>query len=272
MGEDGGERKNGFMKGALSKCRQADRILPALTVVVIIALWEWVVRIFSISPGVLPPPSRVAAALWGLAKSGVLFDYTVASLFRVTWGYFLAVAAAVPIGMFLGLWPLGRAVFNPIIQFLRPISPLAWIPLAILWLGIGDKPAVFLIFLAVFFPMLVCVMGSVAGIKVTYFRIAQNFGLTGYRLYTKVVLPAALPEIVVGLRITLGTAWLVIVAAEMIAVKSGLGYLIVDARNSLRMDRVIGGMVVIGIIGLALDRIIRRLETLPSVRWKRMQR
>ena len=260
------------MRNTLRNWIQADRILPAIAVMALIALWEWAVRIFSISPSILPPPSGVAAALWRLSLSGVLFDYIVASLFRVTWGYFLAVATAIPIGMFLGLWPLGRAIFNPIIQFLRPISPLAWIPLAILWLGIGDRPAIFLIFLAVFFPMLVSVMGSVAGIKITYFRIARNFGLNGYKLYTKVILPAALPEIVVGLRISLGTAWLVIVAAEMIAVKSGLGYLIVDARNSLRMDQVIGGMVVIGFIGLVLDHIIRRLETLPFVKWKQMQR
>ncbi|UKL14265.1 ABC transporter permease [Dissulfurimicrobium hydrothermale] len=261
-----------MMKDAIRRWTQPDRVLPILTIAVLIALWEWTVREFAISPNMLPPPSQVAAALWELSVSGVLFHYIIASLFRVTWGYFLAVATAIPIGLFLGLWPLGRAIFNPIIQFLRPISPLAWIPLAILWLGIGDRPAIFLIFLAVFFPMLVSVMGSVAGIKVTYLRIAQNFGLKGYRLYTKVILPAALPEIVTGLRITLGTAWLVIVAAEMIAVKSGLGYLIIDARNSLRMDQVMGGMVVIGIIGLGLDYMIRGLENLPSVRWKQMRK
>lgn len=261
-----------MMKDTVRGLTQPNKVLPIAAIIILIALWEGTVRIFAISPNLLPPPSQVAAALWGLSVSGILFHYTIASLFRVTWGYLLAVAAAIPIGLLLGLWPLGRAIFNPMIQFLRPISPLAWIPLAILWLGIGDRPAIFLIFLAVFFPMLVSVMGSVAGIKITYLRIAQNFGLKGYRLYTKVILPAALPEILTGLRITLGTAWLVIVAAEMIAVKSGLGYLIIDARNSLRMDQVIGGMVVIGLIGLGLDYMIRGLENLTSVRWKRMRK
>ena len=115
--------------------------------------------------------------------------------------------------------------------------------------------------------MVVFTVSGVAGIRETYLRVADNFGLRGLDLYMKVILPAAMPEIVVGLRITLGTAWLVIVAAEMIAVKSGLGYLIIDARNSLRMDKVVAGMLIIGVIGLVLDHLIRLLERLPWVEW-----
>ncbi len=243
-----------------------------ISFVVIISIWELSVRFFHISPFKFPGPGDVGAALWELGSSGALFDHIVASLYRVTWGYYMAVAVAVPFGLLLGSWQGGRKIFNPLIQFLRPISPLAWIPVALIWFGIGDRPAIFLIFLSSFFPMVVFTMSGVQGVRRTYLRVADNFGLVGIQRYLKVILPASMPEIVVGLRITLGTAWLVIVAAEMIAVKSGLGYLIVDARNALRMDRVIAGMIVIGIIGLYLDWLIRQLEDMPFVQWSRRRR
>ena len=240
--------------------------------VVIISIWEISVSFFHVSPFKFPGPGEVGIALWELGASGALFDHIVASLYRVTWGYYLAVATAVPIGLLLGSWHTARKILNPLIQFLRPISPLAWIPVALIWFGIGDRPAIFLIFLSAFFPMVVFTMSGVQGVRRTYLRVADNFGLAGMERYLKVILPAAMPEIVVGLRITLGTAWLVIVAAEMIAVKSGLGYLIVDARNALRMDRVIAGMIVIGMIGLGLDWLIRQLENIPYVQWSRRRR
>ena len=136
-----------------------------------------------------------------------------------------------------------------------------------IWFGIGDPPAVFLIFLASFFPMVVATMGAVAGIKRLYVRAAMNMGLTGPRLVLRVVLPATLPSIIVSLRISAGIAWLVVVAAEMIAVKSGLGFMIIDARNALRLDLVVVAMVVIGLIGIVLDLALRRLERLPSLGW-----
>ncbi len=240
--------------------------------VMILAIWYGAKKAFDVPSYMLPSPLEVVQALLELTKTGQLFKSAVASLFRVTWGFYLAVVTAVPIGLFMGRVARFRQVLNPIIQFLRPISPLAWIPMALMWFGIGDKPAIFLIYLSAFFPMVVFTVSGVAGIKETFLRVAENFGLRGRHLYMKVILPAALPEIIVGLRITLGTAWLVIVAAEMIAVKSGLGYLIIDARNSLRMDKVVAGMVVIGAIGLILDYLIRLLERLPWLEWSRMRR
>ncbi len=249
--------------------RRTDSII---SFVVIISIWELTVKFFHVSPFKFPGPGEVGVALYEMGASGELIDHVVASLYRVTWGYYLAVVVAVPFGLLLGSWSGARKVFNPLIQFLRPISPLAWIPVALIWFGIGDRPAIFLIFLSSFFPMVVFTMSGVQGVRRTYLRVADNFGLTGIKRYLKVILPASMPEIVVGLRITLGTAWLVIVAAEMIAVKSGLGYLIVDARNALRMDRVIAGMIVIGIIGLCLDWLIRQLENIPYVQWSRRRR
>jgi NitT/TauT family transport system permease protein len=240
--------------------------------ILIVALWEGVRRAFDIPSYLLPGPLEVADALEEMAQSGQLFRSAVASLFRVSWGFYLAVLTAVPLGLAMGRLRKIREVMNPVIQFLRPISPLAWIPMALMWFGIGDRPAIFLIYLSAFFPMVVFTVSGVAGIKTTFLRVAENFGLRGRQLYMKVILPAAMPEIIVGLRITLGTAWLVIVAAEMIAVKSGLGYLIIDARNSLRMDKVVAGMLVIGVIGLVLDHLIRLLEDLPWVEWSRKRR
>lgn len=232
-----------------------------------LALWYGARKLLDVPVYMLPGPSDVARALKEMAESGQLFESAVASLYRVTWGFYLAVAVSVPLGLVMGRIRWVSDIVNPVIQFLRPISPLAWIPIALMWFGIGDKPAVFLIFLSAFFPMVVFTVSGVAGIRETYLRVADNFGLRGLDLYMKVILPAAMPEIVVGLRITLGTAWLVIVAAEMIAVKSGLGYLIIDARNSLRMDKVVAGMLIIGVIGLVLDHLIRLLERLPWVEW-----
>ncbi|HEY0083627.1 MAG TPA: ABC transporter permease, partial [Pyrinomonadaceae bacterium] len=158
--------------------------------------------------------------------------------------------------------------FNPAIQVMRPISPIAWIPLAILWFGVSDLAPIFLIFLASLFPIMTATMSAVQNIQLVYLRAARNFGVRRWTLFTKVIFPAAMPQIITGVRIALGVAWLVVVAAEMIAVNSGLGYLIIDARNAgMRYDLVVAGMVLIGLIGLALDLLVRRLEQLDEVRW-----
>ncbi len=238
----------------------------------LVLVWHLVVTLFDVPEYVFPKPVSVAKAIEEMIQSGQLYRNSVASLFRVTCGFYMAVVTAVPLGLVLGRKSHLRIFLNPLIQFLRPISPLAWIPIALMWFGIGDRPAIFLIFLSSFFPLVVFTTSSVLSIRTTYLRVAKNFGLNGLDLYRKVILPAALPDIITGIRITLGTAWLVIVAAEMIAVKSGLGYLIIDARNSLRMDKVVAGMVAIGLIGLVLDHIIRFLERMPSVEWSRLRR
>ena len=170
--------------------------------------------------------------------------------------------------MTLGWYPAASHVANPVIQIMRPISPLAWIPVAIVLFGVGNTSAVFLIFLASFFPIVVAAMNGVRNVPSMYRRAGRNFGLSPGKLLAKVVFPAALPQIIVGLRIALGIAWLVVVAAEMLAVDSGLGYLVIDARNSgNRYDLVIAAMIMIGVIGLALDIIFRRLEQIKSIRW-----
>jgi NitT/TauT family transport system permease protein len=186
----------------------------------------------------------------------------------VTWGFTLAVVVGVPFGLFLGWYGWAFQAFNPMIQMLRPISPIAWIPVAILWFKVTDKAPIFLIFLASVFPITVSAIAAVQHMQPVYLRAARNFGLTQAQLFRRVILPATLPQIITGIRIALGVAWLVVVAAEMIAVNSGLGYLIIDARNAgKRYDLVVAGMVMIGLIGLVLDLLVRQLEKFDEVRW-----
>jgi NitT/TauT family transport system permease protein len=220
------------------------------------------------SAGLLPNPLEVLKGLGELLASGFLVKHVVASLFRVTWGYATAVLIAVPLGLLLGWYKRGELALNPLLQLFRPISPLAWIPISILWFGVGDGAAIFLIFLASFLPLTVASMNAVRNLPPTLMRAGRNFGLSDSRLLVDVILPAAMPQLVVALRITLGIAWLVVVAAEMIAVNSGLGFLIIDARNAgNRYDLVVAGMVMIGLIGLMLDTAMRRVERAKALRW-----
>jgi NitT/TauT family transport system permease protein len=190
------------------------------------------------------------------------------SLRRVAIGFGLAAVIGIPLGLALGWYPAWNQVVNPVIQILRPISPIAWIPVAIVFFGVGERPAVFLIFLSAFFPILVACTSGVSNVPAIFRRAGRNFGLTPMQILARVVFPAALPQILIGLRIALGVAWLVVVAAEMIAVDSGLGYLVIDSRNSgKRYDLVVAAMLVIGLIGLMLDLGFRRLEKIRSVRW-----
>ena len=242
------------------------RLLPFTSVALLIVIWQIAV---SSNPGTLiPGPWAVVLGIVELARKGLLVKYVVASLFRVTWGYVSAAILAVPFGLLLGWYQRGEQSINPLIQIFRPISPLAWIPISILWFGVGDLAAVFLIFLASFLPMTVTAMNAVRNIAPVHLNAGRNFGLSEMQVIYRVLYPAVIPQLIVGLRITLGIAWLVVVAAEMIAVNSGLGFLIVDARNAgNRYDLVIAGMALIGIIGLMLDIAMRKLETLKSLRW-----
>jgi NitT/TauT family transport system permease protein len=205
-----------------------------------------------------------------LVADGTLWRHIGASLFRVGAGFLLALVVAVPLGLWMG-WVRGAFdTLNPVFQILRPISPIAWIPIAILWFGVGNASPIYLIFISSVFPMVVQTTVGVHGIQRRYLRAAENFGVSRRKLFMQVVIPAVLPEILVGMRVGLGVAWLVVVAAEMIALRSGLGYLIIDSRNAgNRYDLVIAGMIIIGLIGLLLDGAMRLLENAKWVRWRR---
>jgi NitT/TauT family transport system permease protein len=244
---------------------------PVVVIAVLIATW-WVTVVVTGSV-IFPTPWQVVTGAIELARDGTLFEHISASLLRVGTGFGLAVVVALPLGLWMG-WVRGAyGALNPVFQMLRPISPIAWIPIAILWFGVGDASPIFLIFISSVFPMVVQTTAGVHTIEHRYLQAAENFGVARYTLFTRVVIPAVLPQIIVGMRIGLGVAWLVVVAAEMIALRSGLGYLIIDSRNAgNRYDLVIAGMIIIGLIGLLLDGFMRLLEGLKSVRWRYAQK
>ena len=245
-----------------------NRVLPSIAVIALIIIVWWVVVVATASV-VFPTPWQVVTGTVELVRDGTLWEHIAASLFRVGAGFGLAVIVAVPLGLWMG-WVKGAYVtLNPLFQMLRPISPIAWIPIAILWFGVGNVSPIFLIFISSVFPMVVQTVTGVHTIEKRYLRAAANFGVTRATLFRQVVIPAVLPQIIVGMRIGLGVAWLVVVAAEMIALRSGLGYLIIDSRNAgNRYDLVIAGMIIIGLIGLLLDGLMRLLEGLRIVRWR----
>ena len=239
---------------------------PLFAVAIAVLIWQFSVRLTGSK--IFPSPLDVERGIAELIRKGLLWRYIGDSLRRVGIGYCAAALLGIPVGLALGLLPAAAQVVNPVIQMLRPISPIAWIPLAILWFGVNDFAAVYLIFLAAFFPIVVSSMGGVRDVPARYRQSGRNFGLSPLQLVAKIVFPASIPQIIIGLRIALGISWLVVVAAEMIAVDSGLGYLVIDARNSgKRYDLVVAAMLMIGVIGLGLDLAIRRLEKLQSVRW-----
>ena len=222
----------------------------------------------TVSP-IFPTPQQVLVGAWELVEDGSLWEHIGASLFRVGTGFGLAMLVGIPLGLWMGWVGAAYTTLNPIFQMLRPISPIAWIPLAILWFGVGDVSPIFLIFLASVFPLIVQTTAGVHTIERRYLRAAANFGVSRTTLFRRVVFPAVLPQVIVGMRVGIGVAWLVVVAAEMIALRSGLGFLIMDSRNAgNRYDLVIAGMVIIGFIGLLLDGATRLLERLKTVRWR----
>jgi len=244
-----------------------DRALPWAVLAVVLAAWAWVSSLKLYPEWLFPGPAAVWDATVQRFTSGKLTDDTVASLFRVSIGFLLAVALSVPFGLWLGHAARARAALLPALNFLRNLSPLAWITFAILWFPRGDAPIVFLIFLSSFAPLALSVSAAVANIPGVYFQVARDHGLTGPALLAQVTLPAIMPQFITALRVASGISWLVVVAAEMLAGDAGLGFAVWDARNGLRTDLLMCTMLVIGAIGVLLDRVLVQLTQLPGVRW-----
>ncbi|WP_375465428.1 ABC transporter permease [uncultured Methylobacterium sp.] len=257
----------------------------AIVPVFLLALWEILSRAGVFSAVVLPPPSAVAVK-WvsGLLPalpyepgteshvawmfSGEMPRDAVASLSRVISGFLIGAGLAVPIGLLLGTSDRLHGLFGPLLEFLRPIPPIAYIPLAIVWFGLGNPPALFLIALGTFFPVLVNTIAGVRQVDSIYIRAARNLGAGSWTMFRRVILPAASPFVLAGMRIGIGTAFIVVIVAEMIAVSDGLGYRILEAREYMWSDKIIGGMVTIGLLGLIIDGAMSRLND-HLLRWHR---
>jgi NitT/TauT family transport system permease protein len=245
----------------------SDGVLPITVLLAVIFIW-WFVCKFKIFPSYsLPSPGEVFKSFKEEIVAGRLVNDIIASLWRVAVGFYLSVIFAIPLGLWFGQHAVSRRAFLPLLNFFRFLSPLAWIPFAILWFHIGDKPAFFLIFMATFFPLILTTMSSVATIPSIYFRVARDYDYKGFELLSKVTFPAVLPQIITSLRVVYGIAWVVIVAAEMVGCQDGLGYGIWEARNGLRLDSAVCYMIVIGLLGMGIDRILFQFTKLPNVRW-----
>ena len=239
--------------------------LPAAVLLGAVLIWFALTRVYP--EYAFPSPGKVASSFGQELRSGRLVNDVIASLFRVAIGFTLAAGLGIPAGLWLGRKATARTALLPAVNFFRYLSPLAWIPFAILWFQIGDKPAVFLIFMASFFPLVLATMAAVATIPRVYFGVARDYGFRGVQLLTQVTLPAILPQVITALRVTFGIAWVVVVAAEMVGCQDGMGYAIYDARNGLRTDIVVCYMILIGALGVGIDRLLAQLTRLPGVRW-----
>jgi NitT/TauT family transport system permease protein len=256
-------------------------LVPAL----VLAGWELVSRVGWVTPLILPAPSQVLLRWIAYAKplepygqftgsfvgwlfSGELPHDALASLVRVVGGFALGAGLALPLGLLMGAKPTVYELMNPLVQIVRPIPPIAFIPLAILWFGLGNPPAFFLISLGSFFPVLMNTIAGVRNVDSIYLRAARNLGASEWVLFRRVMVPAAMPYILAGVRIGIGVAFIVVIVAEMIAVNSGLGYRILEAREYFWSDKVIAGMISIGIAGLGIDIGMSRLNAW-LLRWHR---
>jgi taurine transport system permease protein len=242
-----------------------------LTAVVLIALWFLVTSMGWVKPIFLPSPFAVydkfiEAMTEGVANS-TLIQHTSASLGRVMGGFFLALVTAVPVGILMGVNRLARGFFDPIIEFYRPLPPLAYLPLVIIWFGIGEFPKVFLIYLAIFAPMAIAARSGVKSVSIEQIHAAYAMGASSRQIVTHVILKAAMPEIFTGMRIGIGVGWTTLVAAEMVAASRGLGFMVLNAAQYLASDTVIMGIIVIGFFALIFDLLLRHLEKV-LIPWK----
>jgi NitT/TauT family transport system permease protein len=256
-------------------------VIPAL----LILLWQTCAMLGWVNPQVLPSPFAVLAKWVEYAMplaafdpaagshlawffSGELLHDTLGSMYRVVVGFAIGAGLALPLGLAMGSSRTMYAWLNPLMQVLRPIPPIAYIPLAILWFGLGNAPALFLIALGAFFPVLMNTIAGVRQVDGIYIRAARNLGVDRKTMFIRVMLPAAVPYILTGMRIGIGTAFIVVIVSEMIAVNNGLGFRILEAREYFWSDKILAGMISIGMLGLAIDIGMNKLNNY-LLRWHR---
>jgi len=243
------------------------RYLRILSVFLAVAVWQ-IVGLLGIFPRhLLPWPTSVLSSLVDLLVSGELASHILTSLLRVAVGFFIAAAIAVPLGIAIGWLKVVESLADPILEILRPIPPIAWIPIAMLWFGLGFKPAVFLIFIGAFFPILLNTIAGVRGTSRLLVECVRTLGASDRDILVKVVTPSSIPSIVAGLRIGVGVGWMCLVAAEMTGASSGLGYMVIYYSGILETSSVMVSMLAIGAIGYAMSHVIERVED-RLLRWR----
>lgn len=235
--------------------------------ILLLVLWQFLFQIGVIKPITMPPPTKVAQSFVELAGNGQLFKHIAVSILRVLEGFGLAAFAGILLGVGIGLSQSLDRLTTFIIQVIKPIPPIAWIPLAILWFGIGESSKIYIIFLGAFFPILVNVLDGIRQTDSKFVELARVLEVSRRKFIRQVVVPGALPAVMTGLRVGVGVAWMCVVAAELIAATQGIGYMINDARQLSQPDVVLVGMITIGIIGKVMDDLLKKLES-RLIRWK----
>ncbi len=272
---------------ARSKTEAALRRIGTSTVVIVVllAVWQGASMLGYVKVQILPPPSAVFLKFIESIKpqeafdaskmnylqwlvSGELIHDSISSMGRVLVGFLIGGGLGLILGLAMGASNLVFKLMNPLVQILRPIPPIAYIPLSILWFGLGNPPAYFLIALGAFFPVLINTIAGVRNVDSIYIRAAQNLGASRMTMFLRVIIPAAMPYILTGVKVGLGVAFIVVIVAEMIAVNNGLGYRITEAREFFWSDKIIVGMFTIGVLGLILDIMVSKLNN-HLLRWHR---
>lgn len=239
-------------------------VISALTVLALLLVWHFAAAAALISPVFLPPPLVVAKSLWTLVTEGfvdsTLAQHAAASLGRVLAALVASVAIGVPAGLLIATSRVGRGILDPVVEFLRPLPPLAYLPLIIIWIGIGEASKVTVIALSMLPSIIIATAAGVRAVSKDHINAARSFGATRAQVLLHVILPSSVPSILTGTRIALGTGWSTLVAAELVAATRGLGFMIQSAAQFLVTDVVIAGIFVIAIIAILLEVVARALE------------
>lgn len=254
-----------------SKKITTEKVLTIGTVALILFLWYISTSFGWINAKLIPTPQSVIAAFLDILANGyknfTLFQHLWASIQRLLLSFVIATVVAIPLGLASGYSSKIRAIFEPIIEFYRPLPPLAYYTLLVLWFGIGNESKIALLFLACFAPIYVSCVAAVIKVKEDYINSAATLGASKMQIFKNVIFPSCLPDIFVGIRTAVGVAYTTLVAAEMVAAQSGLGWMVLDASKYLRSDIIFVGIIIMGITGIFLDQIIRLVER-KVVPWK----
>lgn len=250
----------GAPKGRLVERDVRRYVLGGSALLVVVGVYVIVSYLPGVNPTVIPPPDAIAGALFEQARSGALLDNTVASLGRVLGGFVVGAGAAVILGSLLGWFRTIEHLLDPIVEVLRPVPPLAYIPLVIIWVGIGEVSRLLVITLSAFLVCVVAVSSGMREVPRIYVEAARTLGASKAHVFRTVAIPAATPYIFTGLRTALGASWTTLVAAELVAAQSGLGFMLQTGRRFFRTELVLAGIIVIGVLAFCMDRTLRALQ------------
>ncbi|CAN7508472.1 aliphatic sulfonate ABC transporter permease SsuC [Trinickia sp. LjRoot230] len=248
-------------QGVLTK-RIASKVTPWIVPALILATWEVSVRAGWLSARVLPQPLAVADAAWALSASGAMWADVKVSAWRALSGFVVGGGIGFLLGLAAGVFTLAEAVLDSTVQMIRNIPALAMIPLVILWFGIGEEAKLFLVALGVFFPVYLNTFHGIRSVDAHLVEMAKSYGVRGFALYRDVILPGALPSILVGVRFALGLMWVMLIVAETISAQSGIGYMTMNAREFMQTDVVVVGILLYALLGKLADLLARVLERL----------